>query len=254
MSEQELIRRLTSRNVPEIIDALAQFDFRYSSTEPNTIRMADGNEVNSRVRLALIDALTYDTEQYGAYIDDKPYDANYLNSIPDGGILLSEVIALRDEAAIPALLLSTGYGWAGIDALLDFGPGIIPQGLECAMNDAIWTAAIHGCLLYLNTAIRLWPDQIADSVLVRVHALVQKRLEAPLDIYRDRNAGALYVLGSANLALALGWTEEYKALTRARLDEFDLEDYSDWVGEGILKALSGELSSMSVVNAVQARL
>ena len=254
MPDHELISRLTSRNVQVIIDALGQFDFKYSPTAPNTIRMPDGTEVSDSVRAALIEALTYDTEQYGAYIDDKPYDASYLNSVPDGGILLSEVIALRDETAIPALLLSTGYGWASIDALLDFGPGVIPQGIECAMSDEIWTGAVSGCSLYLNTAVRLWRDQVTSAELERLHAIVRKRLGTPLDTYRSHSVGALYVLDSADLALALGWTEEYRALTHARLEELHLKENMDWKRDGILKALSGELSSMSVLNAVQARL
>ena len=251
ISEHELITLLQSRNVSEIVNALEYFQLNYSDTEPSTIQLADGSAISAPVRRALIEALAYDVEQYGAATDGKPYDADYLSSIPDGGILLSEMIALRDEATIPVLLLNTGYGWAAVYALLDFGPMVISPAIECAENDEIWTQAVTGCLMLLNTAVRIWPKQISNQQLMRLHVLVRKHLSKPITAYKSGYKGASYVMWAADLALALGWTGEYRALTHTRLDEIDPEDYWVWVRDDILKSLSGELSSPSVAKVVR---
>ena len=251
ISEHELITLLQSRNVSEIVNALEYFQLNYSDTEPSTIQLADGSAISAPVRRALIEALAYDVEQYGAATDGKPYDADYLSSIPDGGILLSEVIALRDEATIPVLLLNTGYGWAAVYALLDFGPMVISPAIECAENDEIWTQAVTGCLMLLRTAVRIWENQIPRNEITRMNLLVHRYLSQPIMEYSSEFHGTMCIYGAADLALALGWTDEFRALTRARLDEIDPDDSWVWIRDGILKSLSGELSSPSVAKVVR---
>ena len=253
LSDYELVAHLQSRDIPTIAKALEHFPPDFSQEGPHSLRLINGNEVSASVRSALIEALTYAVEQNGAYSDGKPYDENYIRSMPHEwiGNLADLVVALKDESAIPILMQTTGFGWLAVYALLDFGPMVISPAIECAESDVFWTQAVTGCLMLLNTAIRIWPQQISSQQLMRLHVLVQKHLSKPITAYKSGYKGASYVMWAADLALALGWTGEYRALTHARLDEIDPEDYWVWVRDDILKSLSGELSSPAVAKVVR---
>ena len=116
-------------------------------------RLADGVEVGAPIRTALIEALDYHLAQYGAWSDGMPHDASHVAGIPDswGPDLAVLVIALQDEAAIPVLLIATGFGWGPVRALLDFGSIVVTPAIECSENGMRPTKRWR--------AVRFWRDR-----------------------------------------------------------------------------------------------
>ena len=251
LSEYEVVTRLKSRDFGQMSEAMGAVRLNDTDTGFSPWRLADGTEVGASVRTALIEALDYHLAQYGAWTDGKPYNASYVDNIPDGwgADLTVLVVALKDDVAIPVLLLATGYGWGPINALLDFGPMVVTPAIECAENDAIWTDAVSGCMLLLTTAVHLWQNQLNSSEMERLQALVRKHLSKPLADYKREYTGVRYAYGASDLALALGWTEELSTLAHSRLQEIDPEQHG-WQYEDILKSLSGEIASVSVAKLI----
>ena len=248
LSEHDIVTQLASRDFIQMSEAMGTLRVSEQHIGFSPWMIANGYEVSAPIRAALINALEYHLLQYGARSNEKPYDEPYMYNIPDGwgADLCVLIIALRDETAIPALLKATGYGWGPIKALLDFGPMIVSPAIECAENDSGWWQSAGGCITLLSTAVYLWRDQLSDSEMERLHALTRMRLSRPIPIFIEEDylpsmSAVSRTYRTTDLALALGWTEEFRALAHARLKEIDPEEFS-WQRELILDHLSGKPS------------
>ena len=252
LPEHEVVSRLQSRDFDQMSEALNTIRILDTDSGFSPWRLADGVEVGVPVRTALIESLDYHLEQYGAMSDGLPYNASYMNAVPDGwgSVHCIHVIALQDEAAIPVLLIATGYGWGPVYALLDFGSIAVTPALECAENDTIWTGAVRGCMDVLTVAAYLWQDQLSSTQLARMQAVARQRLSRPLADYSRASTGVYFAYAAAELALALGWTGELRDLARSRLKEMDHVQYY-WQYDAILKYLSGNIASTSMANLIR---
>lgn len=241
LSEYEVVSRLQSRDFDQMAEALNTLRLENTDAGFSSWTLVAGSEAGPGVRAALIDALTYNVEQYGSWLDGKPHDAAYVRNIPDGWgpDLITYVVALKDEASIPVLLQATGYGPGHNGALLDFGPMVVTPAIQCAEDETGWTGAVDGCMRFLSSAAYVWQGRLGDDEMVRLQALVRKHLSRPLADYRSEYTGVMYVQRASTLALVMGWTDEFRAQAHARLEEMDPVKY-DWERESILNRLSGK--------------
>ena len=241
LTDQEMVYHMQSRDFALMGEVLGIL--RIEKTDPGHGQwtLAPGIDASPEARAAIIDALAYHMEQYGAWSDGKPYDQKYIGGVPDGWgpDLATLVLALKDEASIPALLQATGIGTVPHGGLLDFGMRTLEPAMECAEDETGWTGAVVGCMRYLSEAVYLWKPRLSPSQIARLRALVAKRLSIPIADYQPEHTGVRYAYEAAALAVSVGWTENLKRRAQERLTEIDTSH--DWRREAITSALEGEL-------------
>ena len=153
------------------------------------------SQVSSQVAQALMSALENEAVVHRRMMTDEAGDPvihDLLFSICDA------VIALKDPASIPLLMDMAHYGNTPVDALLEFGPQIIPVAMEYAMNSEKLDQEISGSLHLLQKAILRWGEP-TPSVRIEIKDIVLFYLNE----YPERYNGELDIPVSSTFAMYL---------------------------------------------------
>lgn len=114
-------------------------------------------QVSSQISSALMVALDNEIEIYREIIRGDRQESRMHELLFN---IADVVIALKDPATIPLLMDLAHYGNAPVDALLEFGPQVIPFAMEYAMNSQRLDPEIDGSLRLLEKAIIKWGQPI----------------------------------------------------------------------------------------------
>lgn len=110
--------------------------------------------------------------------------------------LMHYVIALRDPAGIPALVQMICSGQSVRQALLEFGPVIVPHVAEWARSPDAARADVTGALLALSSAVERWGDAMPAEMRASIKDIAMLHLGPPQKRFVDPWDGR-YVLQRA---------------------------------------------------------
>ncbi len=168
---------------------------------------------------ALIEVLEQETAQYARMDSGEPY------KIMPGEMhfsILHTVIALNDPQTIPSLMRNTHTGWGVKNALLDFGPQIVDEAIDCANNPGRALVTAAGCLSILGEAVERWPDNLDSHTRDRITSAALLHLTCQDATYRNErtpNAGFRPLVVAMKLAEVLDAEELSKAMVRLASDD-----------------------------------
>ena len=156
-SQAEIALALLSTNRDTVAHALAEVPVGYDPDDLLGWRFPPDYVVTPELATALIGALDGEARRHMDGCTVTGIGGKY----PELSLeLLHHVIALRDPASIPALVQMICSGGAVRQALLEFGPVIVPHVVEWAQSpDAAW-ADISGSLFTLGEAVDRWGETL----------------------------------------------------------------------------------------------
>ena len=142
------------------------------------------------------------------------------------GVLLEEVRALCDPAAIPALARSPAFGIREAVALADLGPAAMPEALDVATSPDSDGDRVANGLLALRVMVELWggPEALSPHVRARLVDAAALYLNEPGERYAELTSSTIWRVGSVLYwALGLAWVLDDPGL-RARLEEIAADE------------------------------
>ena len=154
---------------------------------------------------ALIRVLEKETEQYDRMDSGETYE------IMPGEMLFSilhTVIALNDPQTIPSLMRNAHTGWGVKNALLDFGPQIVDDAIDCASSPGRALVTAAGCFSILEEAVERWPEGLDSNTRDRITHATLLQLTCQDAAYRNKNRPNA---GFRPLAAAIRLAEVLKA-------------------------------------------
>lgn len=176
------------------------------------------------IRRALISAL--EAHMLGADRRAGPRAPSYEALADHVGVLLEEVRALCDPAAIPALARSPAFGIREAVALADLGPAAMPEALDVATSPDSDGDRVANGLLALRVMVELWggPEALSPDVRARLVDAAALYLNGPGERYAELTSSTIWRVGSVLYwALGLAWVLDDPGL-RARLEEIAADE------------------------------
>ena len=222
-SQADLAADLLSGDYRRVDVALGEIPLDYDPERRPAWILASGFTASSQLVEALIELLEQETDQYARMDSGEPYE------IMPGEMLLSilhTVMALNDPRTIPSLLRNAYTGWGVKNALLDFGPLIVDEAIDCANHFGISLPEAAGCLGILHEVVKRWPKDLDEDTYDRVTRVALKHLTCQDDAYRNKRVPGG---GSWPLTWVLRLTEtlEAEVLTGATILLAD-GDHNTW--------------------------
>ena len=200
-SQEEIAADLLSGDFRKVGAALSEIPLDIDPENPRYWILAPGFTASNPLVEALIELLEQERDQYARMYAGEPYE------IMPGEMILSilyPVIALNDPRTIPALLRNAHTGWGVKYALLDFGPQIMDEAIDCASHFGISLMEAAGCLGILNEIIKRWPEELDDNAYDRITRAVLRHLTCQDDAYRNKRRPGI---GFRSLASVLRLSE-----------------------------------------------
>ena len=176
------------------------------------------------IRRALISAL--EAHMLGADRPAGPRAPSYEALADHVGVLLEEVRALCDPAAIPALTRSPAFGIRTAVALADLGPAAMPEALEVATSPESDGDRVANGLLALRVMVELWggPEALSSDMRARLVDAAALYLNGPGERYAELTSSTMWRGGHVlGWALDLAWVLGDPQL-RARLEEIAADE------------------------------
>ncbi len=158
------------------------------------------SQVSPQVASALMTALENEIDVY-----HRIFTGN-LDGPPIGDLLFyisDAVIALKDPSSIPLLMDIAHFGNAPVDALLEFGPQIIPLAMEYVMDSENLDEEIEGSLYLLEKAILRW-GPLTPDVRAEIKDIILFYLNEYPERYNGERSIPLATQSAMHLASLLG--------------------------------------------------
>ncbi|MYA32378.1 MAG: hypothetical protein F4164_13215 [Gemmatimonadales bacterium] len=170
------------------------------------------------LRSAMIAAL----EAQGVGLDRRGVSAPSYEALADYvGVLLEEVRAMGDPAAIPALVRSPAFGIREAVALADLGPAAMPQALQVATSPESGGHLVADGLLALRVMVEVWggPEALPRDRYRELVDAAALYLDGPGERYAELTSSSMWRIGAV-----LGWAIDLAGVLgdpglRARLEE-----------------------------------
>lgn len=193
-SQVDIAADLLSGDYRKVGEALSAIPLDIDQENIRYWILGPGFTASSPLVEALIELLEQETDQYARMDNGEPYEI-----MPDEMLfsILHTVIALNDPRTIPTLLRNAYTGWGVKNALLDFGPQIVDESIDCTHNFGISLWETAGCLGILYEIVKRWPDRLDDGTRERITHAALRHLTCQDYAYRNKQ-----VRGEGNYPLA----------------------------------------------------
>ena len=194
-SQSEIARDLKSGDHDKVSRALAEVPSPvWTGGRP---RYPQGYVVSRELANALIAALEHERRTHVP--DGATYTGPYMCDECEDELqrsLLDCVIALKDPAAIPALVRNS-IQLIVMDALLDFGPRVVPELVKWARDPEALGFGVAGALDMLSSAVVLWGKDMSVKTRADVKAAAALHLGVPPERYASSKDRRNFAFGSA---------------------------------------------------------
>ena len=201
-SQEEIAAELLSGDYRKLGAALSEIPLDIDPENPRYWILASGFTASAPLVEALIELLEQETDQFARMENGEPHEI--LPGEMDLSILHA-VIALNDPRTIPSLLRNAHTGRGVKNALLDFGPQIVDEAIDCANHFGISLTEIAGCLGILHEVVKRWPENLDTDTYDRIARAALRHLTCQDDAYRNKRRPGR---GSYPLARGLDLAEE----------------------------------------------
>lgn len=182
-SQVDLAADLLSGEYRRVDAALGEIPLDYDPGRRPTWILESGFTASSPLVEALIELLEQETDQYARMVSGEPYE------IMPGEMNLSilhTVMALNDPRTIPSLLRNAHTGWGVKNALLNFGPQIMDEAIDCVNHFGISLPEAAGCLGILHEVVNRWPNELDEETYDRITRAALRHLTCQDDAYRNK--------------------------------------------------------------------
>ena len=200
-SQEAIAVDLLSVDFRTVGAALSEIPLDIDPENPRYWILASGFTASTPLVEALIELLEQESDQYARMYAGEPYE------IMPGEMLLSilyPVIALNDPRTIPSLMRNASTGWGVMNALLDFGPQIVDEAINCANYFGISLHEAGGCFHILEEVVKRWPESLDDDTRQRIALAALRHLTCHDDAYRNKRVPGV---GFRSLAWVLDLSE-----------------------------------------------
>ena len=204
-SQEEIAADLLSGDYRKVGAALSEIPLDIDSESPHNWSLAAGFTASAPLVEALIKLLERETDQFARMDNGEPYEI--LPGEMDLSVLHA-VIALDDPRTIPSLMRNAHTGWGVKNALLDFGPQIMDQAIDCVNDFGISLQEVAGCLGILYEIVGRWPEDLDRNTYDRITLATLRHLTCQDDAYRNKLRPGR---GSYPLAWGLDLAEELES-------------------------------------------
>ena len=175
-SQADIARALRSHDRDTVAHALGAVPFGFDPEDELGWKFVPGYVVTPELSAALISALDREARVHLDGCTPTGIGGRHLEL---SLALEHAVIALRDPATIPALVQVICSGGAVRQALMRFGPVMIPHLVEWARSpDAAW-ADVAGSLVALSRAVERWEGTLASEARASIKDVALLCLGAP---------------------------------------------------------------------------
>ena len=182
-SQEEIAADLLSGDFRKVGAALSEIPLDIDPENPRYWILAPGFTASTPLVEALIELLEQERDQYARMYAGEPYE------IMPGEMdlsILHAVIALNDPRTIPSLLRNAHAGWGVKNALLDFGPQIVDQAIDCVNDFGISLQEVAGCLGILYEIVGRWPEDLDKDSYDRITLATLRHLTCQDDVYQNK--------------------------------------------------------------------
>ena len=193
-SQADIARALRSHDRDTVAHALGAVPFGFDPEDELGWKFVPGYVVTPELSAALISALDREARVHLDGCTPTGIGGRHLELSLE---LEHAVIALRDPATIPALVQVICSGGGVRQALMRFGPVMIPHVVEWARSpDAAW-ADVAGSLLALSRAVERWEGTLASETRASIKDVALLYLGGPAPKRFDASLESPYVIGKA---------------------------------------------------------
>lgn len=192
-SQAEIARDLRSHDRDAVARALGEVPLGYDPDDLLGWRFPPDYVVTPQLSAALIDALDREARLHMDGCTVTGIQGKHLELSLD---LMHYVIALRDPAGIPALVQVICSGGSVRQALLEFGPAIVPHVVEWARSPEAARGDVTGALLALSVAAERWGDAMPAEMRASIRDVAMLHLGPPQERFVEPWDGR-YVLQRA---------------------------------------------------------
>ncbi len=175
-SQAEIARDLRSDDRDKVAHALGEVPLGYDPEDELGWKFPPGYVVTPELSGALISALDREARLHMDGCTVMGIGGRHLELSLD---LLHYVIALRDPASIPALVQMVCSGQGVRQALMEFGPAIIPHVVDWARSTEAARGDVTGSLRMLSSAVERWGETMPAEVRASVREVALMYLGPP---------------------------------------------------------------------------
>ena len=231
-SQAEIARDLRSHDRDTVARALGEVPLGYDPDDLLGWRFPPGYVVTPELSAALIGALDREARLHmdGCTVTGFEGSRNLELSLE----LEHYVIALRDPATIPALVQMICSGGAVRQALLEFGPAIVPHVVEWARSPEAARADVTGALLALSVAAERWGDAMPAEMRASIRDVAMLHLGPPQERFVEPWDGRYVLQRAITLASVMRDPGLLSALDHIAEEGHEaLDDLDPEVAEGL---------------------
>ncbi len=176
-SQAEIARDLRSHDRDTVARALGEVPLDYDPEDLLGWRFPPDYVVTPELSAALISAMDREARLHMDGCTVTGFEGTrYLELSLE---LMHYVIALRDPASIPALVQMICSGGAVRQALMEFGPAIVPHVVEWARSPDAARSDVTGALLALSSAVERFADAMPTEMRASIKDVALLHLGAP---------------------------------------------------------------------------
>lgn len=245
-SQAEIARALRSHDRDTVANALGEVPLDYDRKDPLGWKFPPDYVVTPELSAALISALDREARLHmdGCTVTGFEGTGNLELSLE----LEHYVIALRDPASIPALVQVICSGGAVRQALMEFGPVIVPHVVEWARSLDAASDDVSGSLVALGAVLERWGKTMSAEARASIKEVTLLYLGPPQERFgssarrypRYRAITLASMLRDPDLLEILEDLAVEGEEALADLDTDDAASLRDWARKGLAGSLWGE--------------